>query len=141
MQGTRHHSTRDRRGSAADHFTTPILEMLESRQLMSVVPSVGLLGTGLAGPIGGATHAPPVAQAAATNAAGAANGTPVPNPLRSVASAAVVTGVPGSGAGSPSSGGQVSAAKSLWGRIKGAAKWVKDHVVIGLHNIGVKGKF
>jgi hypothetical protein len=32
-------------------------------------------------------------------------------------------------------------AKSVWGRIKGAAKWVKDHVVIGLHNIGIKGTF
>ena len=27
------------------------------------------------------------------------------------------------------------------GRVKGAAKWVKNHVVIGLHNIGIKGTF
>ena len=30
---------------------------------------------------------------------------------------------------------------SFFSRIKAAARWVKDHVVIGLHNIGIKGKF
>ena len=30
---------------------------------------------------------------------------------------------------------------SVWGSIKKAAKWVKDHVVIGLNKIGIKGKF
>ena len=30
---------------------------------------------------------------------------------------------------------------SLWSRLKDAAVWVKDHVVIGLNKIGLKGKF
>ena len=30
---------------------------------------------------------------------------------------------------------------SIWGGIKRAARWVKDHVVAGLHSIGIKGKF
>ena len=35
----------------------------------------------------------------------------------------------------------VRGGRSFWGAIKRAAKWVKDHVVIGLRNIGIKGKF
>jgi hypothetical protein len=30
---------------------------------------------------------------------------------------------------------------SIWGWVKHAAGWVKDHVVAGLHSIGIKGKF
>jgi hypothetical protein len=30
---------------------------------------------------------------------------------------------------------------SIWGWVKHAAGWVKDHVVIGLKSIGIKGKF
>ena len=30
---------------------------------------------------------------------------------------------------------------SFWSRVKAAARWVKDHVVIGLNKIGIKGKF
>jgi len=30
---------------------------------------------------------------------------------------------------------------SFVSRLKAAAKWVKDHVVIGLNKIGIKGKF
>lgn len=30
---------------------------------------------------------------------------------------------------------------SIWSRLKAAARWVKDHVVIGLNKIGLKGKF
>jgi hypothetical protein len=30
---------------------------------------------------------------------------------------------------------------SFFSRLKAAARWVKDHVVIGLHKIGIKGKF
>jgi hypothetical protein len=30
---------------------------------------------------------------------------------------------------------------SIWGGIKRAARWVKDHVVLGLKSIGIKGKF
>ena len=35
----------------------------------------------------------------------------------------------------------VRGGKSLWDRVKAAAKWVKDHVVGGLRSIGIKGKF
>jgi hypothetical protein len=35
----------------------------------------------------------------------------------------------------------VRGGKSFWDRVKSAAKWVKDHVVIGLNKIGIKGKF
>ena len=59
------------------------------------------------------------------------------------ASAAAVNAADGTGTGggTPTGGGTVTAARSLWSRVKGAAKWVKDHVVIGLHNIGYKGTF
>jgi len=30
---------------------------------------------------------------------------------------------------------------SVWSGIKSAAKWVKNHVVIGLNKIGIKGTF
>jgi hypothetical protein len=30
---------------------------------------------------------------------------------------------------------------SIWSGIKSAARWVKDHVVLGLKSIGIKGKF
>ena len=30
---------------------------------------------------------------------------------------------------------------SAWGWIKKAAKWAKDHVVIGLKHIGIGGRF
>lgn len=30
---------------------------------------------------------------------------------------------------------------SIWGKIKSAAKWVKDHVVATFNSIGYKGKF
>ena len=30
---------------------------------------------------------------------------------------------------------------SIWSGIKRAARWVKDHVAIGLRSIGIKGKF
>jgi hypothetical protein len=36
---------------------------------------------------------------------------------------------------------RVRGGKSFWDRVKRAAKWVKDHVVIGLDKIGIKGKF
>lgn len=29
----------------------------------------------------------------------------------------------------------------LFGWLKKAAKWAKEHIVIGLHSIGIKGKF
>lgn len=35
----------------------------------------------------------------------------------------------------------VRGGKSFWSRVKAAAKWVKNHVVIGLNKIGIKGKF
>ena len=35
----------------------------------------------------------------------------------------------------------VRGGKSFWSRLKAAAKWVRDHVVIGLDKIGIKGKF
>jgi hypothetical protein len=31
--------------------------------------------------------------------------------------------------------------KKIWGWVKNAAKWAKDHVVIGAKSIGIKGKF
>ncbi len=31
--------------------------------------------------------------------------------------------------------------RSFWGWVKKAAKWAKDHVVIGLKHIGIGGKF
>ena len=36
---------------------------------------------------------------------------------------------------------RVRGGKSFWDRVKAAAKWVKDHVVLGLKSIGIKGKF
>jgi hypothetical protein len=35
----------------------------------------------------------------------------------------------------------VRGGRSFWGWVKRAARWVKDHVVAGLHSIGIKGKF
>lgn len=35
----------------------------------------------------------------------------------------------------------VRGGRSFWSRVKAAARWVKDHVVIGLNKIGIKGKF
>jgi hypothetical protein len=35
----------------------------------------------------------------------------------------------------------VRGGRSFWGSVKAAAKWVKDHVVVGLKSIGIKGKF
>lgn len=36
---------------------------------------------------------------------------------------------------------QVRGGRSFWGWVKKAAKWTKDHVVIGLRSIGIKGHF
>jgi len=36
---------------------------------------------------------------------------------------------------------RVFGGKSIWGHIKDAAKWVGNHVVVGLHYIGIKGSF
>jgi hypothetical protein len=35
----------------------------------------------------------------------------------------------------------VHGGRSFWGTVKAAAKWAKDHVVIGLRYIGIKGRF
>jgi len=35
----------------------------------------------------------------------------------------------------------VHGGRSLWGWVKAGAKWVKDHVVLGLKYIGIKGTF
>jgi hypothetical protein len=35
----------------------------------------------------------------------------------------------------------VHGGRSFWGWVKAAAKWTKDHVVLGLKYIGIKGKF
>ena len=35
----------------------------------------------------------------------------------------------------------VRGGRSFWGWVKHAAKWTKDHVVLGLKSIGIKGKF
>jgi hypothetical protein len=35
----------------------------------------------------------------------------------------------------------VRGGRSFWSRVKAAVRWVKDHVVIGLNKIGIKGKF
>jgi hypothetical protein len=35
----------------------------------------------------------------------------------------------------------VRGGRSFWQKVKAGAKWVKDHVVIGLKSIGIKGKF
>ena len=105
-----------------------MFETLEARQLMSVVPSVALMATPT-GAAGTSMHAPLVAKVTAAATTPAAN--------------AGVTGVVGGNGtgGTPTGGGTVAAKKSLWDRLKGAAKWVKNHVVIGLHNIGIKGTF
>jgi hypothetical protein len=105
--------------------------MLEGRQLMSVtMPTVGPMAAMPAGPLGPSMHAPLVANAGA--------------PLNLGAGAAAVDGVvdgTGTGGGSPDGGGETVMARSLWSRLKGAAKWVGNHIVIGLHNIGYKGTF
>ncbi|MDT4958924.1 MAG: hypothetical protein QOD31_2723 [Pseudonocardiales bacterium] len=36
---------------------------------------------------------------------------------------------------------RVRGGRSFWGWVKKAAKWTKDHVVIGLKHIGIGGKF
>jgi len=35
----------------------------------------------------------------------------------------------------------VRGGRSFWGSLKAAAKWCKNHIVIGLNKIGIKGKF
>jgi hypothetical protein len=30
---------------------------------------------------------------------------------------------------------------TFWSRLKSVGRWIKNHVVIGLHSIGIKGKF
>lgn len=35
----------------------------------------------------------------------------------------------------------VRGGRSFWGSVKAAAKWCKNHIVIGLNKIGIKGKF
>jgi hypothetical protein len=36
---------------------------------------------------------------------------------------------------------RIRGGRSFWDRVKSAAKWAKDHVVIGLRYIGIKGRF
>ncbi|MEV7343602.1 hypothetical protein [Streptomyces sp. NPDC093544] len=36
---------------------------------------------------------------------------------------------------------RIRGGRSIWSRVKSAAKWAKDHVVIGLRYIGIKGRF
>lgn len=126
MQNTHRHSRRGRQGKpAAAYSAAPVFEMLEGRQLMSVAPSVGLMAAMPAGALGPSMHAPLVANvpaAVAVNAAPSVGGT-------------------GTGGTPTGGGGGTVMARSLWDRVKGAAKWVKNHVVIGLHNIGIKGTF
>ena len=66
--------------------------------------------------------------------------------VASAPAAADVDAAPGAdgtdtGGGTPTDGGDTVMARSLWSRLKGAAKWVGNHIVIGLHNIGYKGTF
>jgi hypothetical protein len=35
----------------------------------------------------------------------------------------------------------VRGGRSFWGSVKAAGRWIKDHVVLGLKAIGIKGKF
>ena len=127
MQSTHRHSRRGHQGKpAAAYSAAPVFEMLEGRQFMSVAPMVGPMAATPAGPLGSSMHAPLVANAPAAAAVDAAPG---------------ADGTDTGGGGTPTDGGDTVMARSLWSRVKGAAKWVKDHVVIGLHNIGYKGTF
>jgi hypothetical protein len=128
VQSTNRHSRRGHQGRslAAAYSAAPVFEMLEGRQLMSVtVPSMGPTAMMAAGSMGPSMHAPLVANGATAMAVSAA------------------TSIGGTGTGGTPTGGSGGTvmARSLWDRLKGAAKWVKNHVVIGLHNIGYKGTF
>lgn len=132
MQSTHPHSRRGHQGKpAAAYSAAPVLEMLEGRQLMSVtMPTVEPMAAMPAGPLGPSMHAPLVASAGAPLSLGAG-----------AAFDGVVDGTGTGGDGSPDGGGDTVMARSLWSRLKGAAKWVGNHIVIGLHNIGYKGTF
>jgi hypothetical protein len=140
MQSKLHQSSRSRQAKAAAHSAAAGFETLESRQFMSVAPSIGSVG--MVGPIHATTLSAPKAPAVPT---GTKTVLAVAKPATAVqvnASAAVNSASGGTVVVTPPGGGNtVAAKKSLWGKIKGAAKWAKDHIVIGLHNIGIKGTF
>ena len=134
MQNKLHQSRRLQQGkSAAARFG---FEMLESRQFMSASP----LAAPLAAPLGslGTVH---VAAITATKTPVAVNATTAHGAVQTASPSAISTVAGGTVVTTPPPGNGVSAARSVWGAIKGAAKWVGKHVVIGLNKIGVKGTF
>jgi hypothetical protein len=120
-------------------------ETLESRQLMSAAPGVGSVGsigpiTALQNPVISMPKSPAVTTGTKTTIA--VQSTTIATPVKSVdvqATAAFKTA--GQTPTPPPTGGTTVAAKSLWGKIKAAAKWAKDHIAIGLDHIGIKGTF
>lgn len=139
MHSKRHPSARSHRGEPAAHppsSPSALFETLESRQLMSVAaPTMESTGAMLAAdPAGAASYAPLAAPGTAATDAPAAD------------AAGVTVAAPGDGTVDPppppSTGDDGTAeARSLWDRLKGAAKWVKNHVTATLHSIGIKGTF
>jgi hypothetical protein len=134
-----------RRQQSAATFSAFGLETLESRQLMSVTAGMAAVGSSallasVQSPAIVMSKTPVVASAATTTLV--TKSAPIVSPVKSVD--LQVTAVKTSGTTPtppPPSGGNTVMARSLWGKIKAAAKWAKDHVVIGLHHIGIKGTF
>jgi len=118
------------------------VESLESRQSMSVAPGVGSVAA--IGPISHLTVTLPKTPLVDTGTKTilAIKSTTAASPVRVTAQTAAINVAGQNPVVPPPSGGNtVAAKKSLWGKIKAAAKWAKDHIVIGLHNIGIKGTF
>ena len=135
MQSKRHYSVRRHAGKPASHSSaaasSALFETLESRQLMSVAaPTVEPMGAMLvAAP--SSSYALPAVQAAPDSVA-----------VSPAVDAGVTIVAPGTGDEQPPpAGDDTAAAKSLWDRVKGAAKWVKNHVTATLSSIGIKGTF
>lgn len=132
MQSKRHYPVRRHPGQHS--AASSAFETLESRQLMSVAaPSAEPMGAMLAAvPAGTSLNVPLVAPAAPDGGA--------VSPTAGAAGVTVV--VPDNGTEDPPPAGDGTAeARSLWDRLKGAAKWVKNHVTATLHSIGIKGTF
>jgi hypothetical protein len=147
MQSKLHQSPCSRKGEAAAQSPTFGVDTLENRQFMSISPFIGSVG--LASPIrpAGTTtvtvpKAPVLEAGTKTTASLVVSGTTSNTTVR-VAARAATSYVAGEHVVvTPTAGNDTASAKrSLWSRVKAAAKWAKDHVVIGLNKIGLKGTF
>jgi hypothetical protein len=131
VQNKLHPSSRHAKHKAAAHTAASFFETLEGRQLMSVAPAVGPVAAIRVAPVP-AMQMPLVARATPL-----VSGTPNASAVR--VNVAVSTLSAGDVPVNPGPGGTVMAKKSLADRLKAAARWAKDHIVIGLNKIGIKG--